>query len=390
VQFVGTPKKNGLLSLNFLPYRLSQQLALLVFLAPLVAVLFLSMLSPLDAAFAAWIESQRSCQLDSAVYLLQDRALIFLFVVGGLTLTVLTLRHRWEEARHALLVVLLGGFFCELLKTGIERPRPSVLPLLITGNSFPSGHTTTALLIAGTTGFLLWRGPWKLAVKIGVLATLLAAVGFTAGQRLYWRHHWLSDVIGSILLVSAWLCFLLPRPTLLSFSPRFFTILIVLFISYGCFYFAPRLRVALPSPLTVIGDAVVTVSFGRDEVNKTLRGAWGDSIQEPSGRWMNREEASVEVLLPERRRYLLKIAVRPMLRSKVFACFPLEVAINQQQVNSLLLYRGWREYNLSLDPRWIVPGRNTLSFRIGATFPLDGADQHTVAFRQLRLFTEKD
>jgi hypothetical protein len=265
-----------------------------------------------------------------------------------------------------------------------------VLPFFITGNSFPSGHTTTALLIAGTIGFLLWCGAGKLWVKIGVLAVLMVAVGLTAGQRLYWGHHWLSDVIGSIMLVSAWLCFLLPRPDLSSFSPRFFCILIFLFIGYGCFYFVPALRITLPSALTVDDDAVVIVSFGPDEANKTLRGAWGDPIQEPPSRWMKREEASVEVLLPERRRYLLKIAVRPMLRSKAFACFPLEVAVNQQRLDSLLLYRGWREYTFTLEPRWITSGRNILSFRVGSMFPVDGVDQHTVAFRQLRLFAEKN
>jgi hypothetical protein len=123
-----------------------------------------------------------------------------------------------------------------------------------------------------------------------------------------------------------------------------------------------------------------------------LRGAWGNDTQEPAGpiTWLARNEASVEISLPEQRAYTLKIAMRPLLQSKAFACFPLEIAVNQQSLGSLLLYRGWREYAFPLDPQWIKTGVNTITFRAAAEFPEYASDQRTVAFRHIRVFAGKE
>lgn len=290
-----------------------------------------------------------------------------------------------------MLVVLVGGFLCELLKAGFERPRPSVLPSLIVGNSFPSGHVTTALLVAGTLGFLLVRGNWSAWAKTLGLSALMAVVSVTMWQRLYLGRHWLSDVVGSLLFVGSWLFCVLPRPQLLSLSRRSMAVAVCLFVGYGGVYLFPGLRIALPSALTAVGTPVFTVSFGEEESHGVLRGAWGERAEEPAGpiTWMTRGEASVEMWLPEQQAYLLKIAIRPMLQSKAFACFPLEVRVNQQYVETLFLYRGWREYTLRLDPRWLLPGANTISFRLGVTFPESPSEQRTVAFRYLHLLRER-
>ena len=98
---------------------------------------------------------QRSCWSDYMVFFVRDRALTVLILLGGLSLLLLCRSGRWAEARHLLIVVLVGGLLCELLKTGLERPRPSVLSEVAAGNSFPSGHVTTALLVAGALGRLI-------------------------------------------------------------------------------------------------------------------------------------------------------------------------------------------------------------------------------------------
>ena len=349
----------------------------------------LSLLAPLDAAFTRWLESWRSCQLDHIFFIIKDRPLTILLAAGGLTVMLLYVRRQWAEARHALIVVLAGSFFCELLKTGFERPRPSVLPSLNVGNSFPSGHVTTALLVAGALGFLLVRGNWARWVKASGVGLLGIVVGMTAWQRLYLGHHWLSDIIGSLLLVSAWLCWALPRPRLLAVSRRSIVITACLLISYGGLYFFPTLRLTLSSPLSVVGEPVFAVSFGEDKARGALRGAWGDEFQDPPSLWIYQEEASVEARLPEPGAYLLKIAVRPLLQSKAFACFPLEILVNQQRVGALLLYRGWREYSFQIDPAWTKAGVNTITFQPGVAFPDNTQDRRTVAFRHLRVFGEK-
>src|SRR5262249_45763069 len=148
-------------------------------------LLCLALLAPLDVAVAQWIEAHRSCSLDHVTFLVKDRPLAVLFIIGGLTLAMLSLRGRWKETRYLLLPVLVGSFFCELLKTGLERARPSVLPQLTVGNSFPSGHVTTALFIAGALGFVLWRSSWPNALKVFGTAALGLLAAATAWQRLY-------------------------------------------------------------------------------------------------------------------------------------------------------------------------------------------------------------
>lgn len=365
--------------------RFSRNFALLVILE----LASLSFLAPLDAAFVRWLDAWRSCQLDYVFFVLKDRPLMILLAVGGLTIGGLCLCRRWGEARHALLVVLVGGFLCELLKTGLERPRPSVLPSLTVGNSFPSGHVTTALLVAGTLSFFLVRSRWPQWLKFSGVGFTGLVVGMTAGQRLYLGHHWLSDVVGSLLLVSSWLCLTLPRPWLFQVSRQSVVAAAGLLLCYGGFYFLPALRIALPSALTVTGTPVVAVSFGEDQDRKGLRGSWDDEFQDPPSLWMYQEAASVEVSLPESGEYLLKIAVRPMLQSKAFACFPLEISVNQQYAGALLLHRGWREYSLLLKPDWTVPGVNAITFFPGFASPHAVSEQRTVAFRHLRLFRKK-
>lgn len=370
---------------------ISRRLGLLFLGLALAEVFFLSLLVPLDAAFASWVEAHRSCRLDEVIIRLQAWPLSSLAALGILCLVWLCRQGRWAEAWHLVLAVTLGGFLSELLKTGFERARPSVLPPLFVGNSFPSGHAVGALLIAGTLGFLLVRQRWAAWIKVGGICLLAGLVDVITWQRLYLAHHWLSDVLGSFLLVGAWLCFVLPRPAFLRVSRRFVFTCAVLLGCYQVFYFFPRMRFTLPSAITFTGEPAFALSFGGPETRSLLHGAWGNHDWEPAGpiTWMEHGEASVTVRLLKNQAYTMKLAVRPFLQSKAFACFPLEVRVNQQHVKRLLLYRGWREYALRLDPRWLVPGANAITFQPGAAFPNFAPDSRTVAFRHLYLFAER-
>ena len=357
----------------------------------LAEIFSLSSLVPLDAAFASWVEAHRSCALDYFNVLLSDWPIVALVVLSLLVFVWLCAHQQWAEVWQGTLAIVIGLFLSELLKTGFERARPSVLPLLVAGNSFPSGHVAGALLIAGTLNFLLFQQRWAVWVKLGGTFMLASLVGVITWQRLYLAHHWLSDVIGSFLLVSAWLCFVLSRPALLKLSRRLTFTCMALLACYQVFYFFPPTRFTLPSGIATLGEPVFALSFGESGTRDWLQGAWGEPDWEPAGpiTWMQQGEASVEVRLPESHAYTLKLAVRPFVQSKAFACFPLEVRVNQRQVGRLLLYRGWREYALHLNPSWIVPGTNAIAFRTDAAFPHFAPDQRTVAFRHLYLFAEK-
>ena len=368
----------------------SKQLAFLFCAFTIVELALLPSLARFDAGFARWLDAHRSCRLDYVMFVVKDRPLFLLEVVGGFTLILLCCWGRWREAWHLLLVVLGGGFLCELLKTGLERPRPSVLSEVVAGNSFPSGHVTTALLIAGALGRLLLQEKiawWQRVVGVGALSVL---VGLTTWQRLYLGVHWLTDIVGSMFVVGAWLCFVLPYPHVFVPLRRLLALSACLLASYVFFYRFPELRLVLPSALSVVDEPVVTVAFGEHGARSMLSGEWGEDFVEPPSTWMTRGDASVDVILPEHRTYVLMFAARPWLQSKAFACFPLEVSVNQQRAGVLFLYRGWREYTLVLDARWVKPGVNTLTFHVGAEFPEYQEGQRTVAFQYIRVFVGKE
>lgn len=365
-----------------------QRLALL-FLGLFVSQLsFLSVLVPFDAAVQEWVQAHRSCTLDHLASFLNVQPIIALVFLGLLTLVWLSVQRRWSEARQAILVVILGGLLSEVFKLGFERARPSVLPPLLSGNSFPSGHVSGALLIAGTLGFVLARQQWARAVKFSGTFVLVSLVGVVTWQRLYLGRHWVTDILGSFLLVGAWLCFVLSRPAILVLRHTV-VVSAVLLTCYLGFYFFPQARLTLPSVRSSRDRPLLDFSFG-EPTQLVLTGAWGGHTREPVGpiTWMKRGEAHVALRVPEHHAYALKLAARPFLQSKMFACFPLEIQVNARPVGLLLLYRGWREYTLHLEPTWIVPGTNWLTFRPGADFPGTNPQQPIIAFRYLHLFAE--
>lgn len=351
-------------------------------------VLTLSAFVPFDEALYNWIEVHRSCTGTSLF--LSEWPLISLISLSVFALLWLGYHRRWTEALQGGGVIVLGGFLVELCKTAFERARPNTLPPLFTGNSFPSGHAVGALLLAGTLGYLLLQhrtAAWKKSVGVSVLLLCVAAVLW---QRVYLMHHWLSDIVGSVLFASAWLCFALTRPAGRSVMRHFAPACIGLFMGYPLFYYFPAARITLPSVMTSTREPLLSFSFGGANPAVVFQGAWGEQSHEPAGpvTWMQYGEASLDVQLPHRQAYTVQFAARPSLALRGETCFPLEISMNQQPVQRFFLQRGWRHYALRLDPSLIQVGLNTLTFRTGASTAAPSAPQEAVAFRTLALFAE--
>ena len=345
-------------------------------------------LTPVDAAAYRWIQTLRSCRLDYIATLLKQLPIISLIILGSIPILVLYARRQWADAWHLSWVILGGAFLCELLKTGLERARPSVLTPTLVGNSLPSGHISTALLLTGVFVFLSLRDqwvPWLRRIGTAVFLSLSAIVSW---QRIYLGHHWLFDVVGTLLLTAAWLSFALSqpaRPIRQGMSRSAIAWSLGLLVSYQIFLFFPSTRLPLPSVRAIGRPPVVRLSFGTATRHATFRGAWGSRDREPAGpiTWMQRGDASVTVRLPEQREYILAFAARPFVYDKTETCYPVTIFLNGHRVGRQLLYRGWREYELWLDPAWVMPGKNEVLFRVGPDFPPAGPEQQTVAFRDL-------
>jgi membrane-associated phospholipid phosphatase len=119
----------------------------------------------------------------------------------------LALRKRGAEAWWYAAAALSGWALYGLAKLAVHRPRPHVIPRLVHGAgwfSYPSGHSTLAPIIFGL-GIIVWAAPWPspaLRRAALALAALLAlSIGFS---RVYLGVHYPSDVVGGLLLGTAW------------------------------------------------------------------------------------------------------------------------------------------------------------------------------------------
>jgi membrane-associated phospholipid phosphatase len=100
--------------------------------------------------------------------------------------------------------------FSFLSKQIVRRPRPDHARIRIAiarlrDTSFPSGHVIHYLTFWGFFAYVLLSRARNRALRwvvVAIFGPLLALVG---PSRIYLGHHWLSDVLGSVLLSTAYL-----------------------------------------------------------------------------------------------------------------------------------------------------------------------------------------
>ncbi len=141
--------------------------------------------------------------LNHAVAVLPDVLWSDLTVLGdtlvALALLLLILRKRPDLALAVLLASLPATLLSHGLKAGLDMARPyavlgdqvHVIGRLLTAGSFPSGHTTTAFVLAAVL-----IGGQRSAVATGWILLAALLVGFS---RIAVGAHWPLDVLGGIL-----------------------------------------------------------------------------------------------------------------------------------------------------------------------------------------------
>ncbi len=125
-------------------------------------------------------------------------------VVAGLGVAVwLGRRHTWWV--WAWVGTLVGGeALLWAFKTFYHRTRPVGQLIPAHGYSFPSGHSTTAMLIYGFAAVYAWthlRGAAR-AMAVAGCVVLILVVGFS---RMYLDVHFATDVVGGYTLGATWL-----------------------------------------------------------------------------------------------------------------------------------------------------------------------------------------
>lgn len=144
--------------------------------------------------------------------------------LGGTTvlamMTVLVTIYLLLDRRRAIaifvLASVLGGWaLSAVLKLGVARARPDIVPHLVEVNdlSFPSGHAmvsavtylTLAALISGTRRY---RSTRIFIVAVGILLTLMIGM-----SRVYLGVHYPTDVLGGWCAGATWAlgCWIIAR-----------------------------------------------------------------------------------------------------------------------------------------------------------------------------------
>ncbi len=113
-----------------------------------------------------------------------------------------------DRAGAAVLVAssLASAVLTFLTKAILERPRPAVVPRLVevSGLSYPSGHSLASAAVYLTAAFVVLRHFPGWRVRLGGVAFTAGLISSIGVSRVYLGVHYPSDVLGGILLGSAW------------------------------------------------------------------------------------------------------------------------------------------------------------------------------------------
>jgi len=128
-------------------------------------------------------------------------------VITGIIALRLLLSKCWRIAAYWLLTIISAGVINTAIKASIVRARPGDMMYAgWTAYSFPSGHTTSNIVLYGFLCILIYPCIHKRATR---LLTIGAAMGFAllvAVSRLYLGAHWFSDVLGGMMVSTLVLC----------------------------------------------------------------------------------------------------------------------------------------------------------------------------------------
>jgi undecaprenyl-diphosphatase len=94
-----------------------------------------------------------------------------------------------------------------LLKLGFHRSRPDHWLVIQEKDwSYPSGHAVTAVVFFVGFAILAWHAPLPRPLAVTITAVLLVCAIGMPWSRLALGAHYLTDVIGGLLLGAAFLC----------------------------------------------------------------------------------------------------------------------------------------------------------------------------------------
>jgi membrane protein DedA with SNARE-associated domain/membrane-associated phospholipid phosphatase len=133
-------------------------------------------------------------------------ALVAIAVIAAVSV-VLACKRCWRTLAYWLTAVGFAQALVWMLKMALERARPIAMYDGGDQYSFPSGHAASSIVLYGFLAFLLAHGK-RPGIRLAITLQAAGLVGLIAFSRLYLGAHWLSDVLASLSLGTAWVALL--------------------------------------------------------------------------------------------------------------------------------------------------------------------------------------
>jgi undecaprenyl-diphosphatase len=162
-----------------------------------------------DAGVSRWLARRRNGELNDATAITSELG-------GTLTITILAVltvalaAWAWRRWREPMLVAVavageVGIFLVVTLLVDRERPPVRHLDEAPPTSSFPSGHTAAAIALYGAVAVLASERARSALVRGLFVAAAVMIPLVVAASRMYRGMHFLSDVLGGVLLGTVWL-----------------------------------------------------------------------------------------------------------------------------------------------------------------------------------------
>ena len=160
-----------------------------------------------QVAFTA-LQNLRTAWADDVMMVATEigSAVVAVAVIAAVAV-VLAVKRCWRTLAYWLTAVGFAQALVWVLKTTLGRARPIAMYDGIEQFSFPSGHAASSIVLYGFLAVLLarYKSPTIRLTLTGVAALVIGLISFS---RLYLGAHWLSDVLASLSLGTAWVALL--------------------------------------------------------------------------------------------------------------------------------------------------------------------------------------
>lgn len=165
-----------------------------------------SWLSSLDTTVTTGIAETHNGALNrvmQVITLLGDR-----IVIGPMLVAIGVWALRSGRCRTPVTVMvaafLLNPVLEALLKGLVGRSRPDIARLVAgNGPAFPSGHVLATVGFYGVLAVIAWRSTTRRSFAVGAMASAAVVIALVGFSRIYLGVHWMTDVIGGLLVGGA-------------------------------------------------------------------------------------------------------------------------------------------------------------------------------------------